>query len=422
MTTLKYKHLIKVEGEGLEKNGLQKNNNKYYQMQENADGTFTATYGRVGAAKPATEIYPMSKWDVKLKEKLGPRKGYEDITHLVAVAKQTSNTSAQEIHKIPAVVELIKKLQEAANLVVAQQYLVKSDAVTQMQIDEAQRIVNNLSNSFRNYFGKREWSVDLFNAELKKLFKVIPRKMKNVVDHLITANTSKANISKQIDDEQGYLDAMAGQVVTNTAANTSTPTSNQTLLDKMGLEMNIADAKEFEAMKKMLDYHGHRLQAVFKVKNRKTQEAFDKNYNSVPATKKKTQLFFHGSRSQNWIFILEQGLKIRPSGAVHTGSMFGDGVYFADDADKSLGYTDNGRWVNGKAHGSVYMGVYKVRVGNQKILGGNDYGTSNLHKTLDHKNYCSVYAKKGNQGLRKSEFIIYNHDQSTIEYLLQIKA
>ena len=425
--SLQYKHLIKVEGEGIDKKtGLQTNNNKYYQMQENANGTFTATYGRVGATKPATEIYPMSKWDAKLKEKLGPRKNYQDVTHLMAVTKQNSNTTVAEIHKIPAIVALIQKLQEAANVVVAQQYLVKSDQVTQAQIDEAQKSVNNLSNSFKNYFGKKEWSIERYNDELKKLFRTIPRKMKSVVDHLVTATTTKEQIQAQIDEEQQTLDAMAGQVVTNTATNAADtdndPSKNQTLLDKMGLEMGIVDAKEFEMLKKMLDYHGNRLQAAFKVKNRRTQAAFDKNYAAAPATKKKTQLFFHGSRSQNWIFILEQGLKIRPSGAVHTGSMFGDGVYFADDADKSLGYTDNGRWVNGKAHGSVYMGVYKVRVGNQKILGGGDYGTSNLHRTIDKNTFCSVYAQKGNQGLRKSEFIIYNHDQSTIEYLLQIKA
>lgn len=289
-----------------------------------------------------------------------------------------------------------------------------------MQIDEAQKIVNNLSQSFSNHYGKTNWSVDLFNAELKKLYKVIPRKMKTVVENLIDQSTPKQKIADKVQEEQSYLDAMAGQVVTNVAS--STTTAQKTLLDAMGLEMDIADAKEFEAMKKMLDYHGHRLEGVFKVKNRKTEEAFEKNYNAVPATKKKTQLFFHGSRSQNWIFILEQGLKIRPSGAVHTGSMFGDGVYFADDADKSLGYTDNGRWVNGKAHSSVYMGVYKVRVGQQKVLGGSDYGTSNLHKTIDKNKFCSVFAQKGNQGLRKSEFIIYDHDQSTIQYLLKIKA
>jgi poly [ADP-ribose] polymerase len=36
---------------------------------------------------------------------------------------------------------------------------------------------------------------------------------------------------------------------------------------------------------------------------------------------------------------MQTGLLIRPSGAVHTGSMFGDGIYFADKAQKSIGYS-----------------------------------------------------------------------------------
>lgn len=425
---LKYKHLIKVEGEGVDKKtGLPVNNNKFYQMQENSDGTtWTATYGRVGAVKPATEIYPMQDpkkgWDAKLKEKLSSRKGYEDITHLVAVIK-TGNTTVQEIHKHPKVVELIKMLQEAANQVVSTQYLVKSDAVTQAQIDKAQGHINNLANSLK-YFGKANWDFDKVNSELKNLYKSIPRKMKSVAENLISADTKKEFLSDKISEEQSILDAMAGQVVTNSSVTDvdGDGKNDKTLLDAMGLEMSIADKNEFEMMKKMLGFQGSRLQEVYKVTNKKTEAAFNKNFKSVDARKQKTQLFFHGSRSQNWIFILEQGLKIRPSGAIHTGSMFGDGVYFADDADKSLGYTDNGRWVNGRAAGSVFMGVYKVRVGNQLILGGDSYGTSNLNRTIDKNKYCSVYAQKGNQGLRKSEFIIYNHDQSTIQYLLKIKS
>lgn len=45
-------------------------------MREKPDGTFDATYGRIGAT--ATTInYPMSKWDSTLNSKL--RKGYEDM-------------------------------------------------------------------------------------------------------------------------------------------------------------------------------------------------------------------------------------------------------------------------------------------------------------------------------------------------------
>lgn len=65
---MQYKHLVCVTGQ---------NNNKYYDMREKPDGTFDATYGRIGAT--ATTInYPMSKWDSTLNSKL--RKGYEDMT------------------------------------------------------------------------------------------------------------------------------------------------------------------------------------------------------------------------------------------------------------------------------------------------------------------------------------------------------
>ena len=51
---------------------------------------------------------------------------------------------------------------------------------------------------------------------------------------------------------------------------------------------------------------------------------------------KRTELYFHGSRNENFISILKTGLLIRPSGAIHTGSMFGDGIYFAPKARKSF--------------------------------------------------------------------------------------
>lgn len=50
---------------------------KFYEMTDNEDGTFTATYGRVGAANPQSADYDIELWDKKLKEKL--KKGYEVI-------------------------------------------------------------------------------------------------------------------------------------------------------------------------------------------------------------------------------------------------------------------------------------------------------------------------------------------------------
>lgn len=49
-------------------------------------------------------------------------------------------------------------------------------------------------------------------------------------------------------------------------------------------------------------------------------------------------LFFHGSGIANLLSILSQGLRVKPPGAMHHGSAFGNGVYFANAYAKSRGY------------------------------------------------------------------------------------
>lgn len=58
--------------------------NKYYNFHDNGDGTFTATYGRIGSTKQKAH-YPIGQWDKKKLEKL--RKGYRDVT--LATAEET---------------------------------------------------------------------------------------------------------------------------------------------------------------------------------------------------------------------------------------------------------------------------------------------------------------------------------------------
>ena len=44
-------------------------------------------------------------------------------------------------------------------------------------------------------------------------------------------------------------------------------------------------------------------------------------------------------------------------------SWFDDGIYFANDADKSMGYTDGGRWAGGGNASYTYLGVFSVHLG-----------------------------------------------------------
>lgn len=72
---------------------------------------------------------------------------------------------------------------------------------------------------------------------------------------------------------------------------------------------------------------------VFKLK-RNGEEAI---YNPNKLENKK--LLWHGSRFSNFVGIISQGLRIAPPEAPSTGYAFGKGVYFADMAAKSAGYT-----------------------------------------------------------------------------------
>lgn len=414
----KYAYLIKVEPG--------QNNNKFYEMKENGDGTFTAEYGRIEST-PQIRKYPMSDWDKKLNKKLSSKKGYTDHTHLRSITEvvQTKNSKGQQIiDKDKDVSDIILKLQQFAQAQTAQVYNVKAAAVTQAQIDEAQKHLDELSYSFKHYYGKN-FDINKFNKVLVQFFMVIPRKMKNVADHLITKSTTKDEIESLIDDEQSNLDSMASQVVQNKVQDDSDTdgdgTPDGTLTQSLGLKMAlVTDKKIIEQVRKEAQVHGQRVNKVYQVINEETQEAFDKHM--AKTSNKNTRLLWHGSRNQNWYWIIQQGLKIRPSGAIITGAMWGNGCYFADICNKSWGYTDVGKWsANGKRHEKVYMALYEVHVGKQYEKTRHDSSCYDLHNTYNKYGCDSVWAKAG-AGIVMDEFIIYKPEQCTIKYLVEFNV
>lgn len=136
-------------------------------------------------------------------------------------------------------------------------------------------------------------------------------------------------------------------------------------------------------------------------------------------TKSNTWLCWHGTRSANVVGITKRGLLIRPAGAVHTGSLYGDGKYFAWQSTKSLNYTDGGYWTGGRtANNSRFMFLLDVSLGNMYL------GTYNTFYRSAPKGYHSVYGKAGRSGVMNDEMITYDFNQkdtqSRIKYLLEI--
>lgn len=426
---LRYAKLIHVSVD----NGLTSNSNKVYIMEELPDGRIKCEYGRVGKSL-VTEYKPSSKWDSVLKQKLSKTKGYTDVTDLLAepVVDETKPVDNKVANiKDEIVRKLVDELMSFANKSIQRNYKVTQEAVSEQQVTAAQEIISNIS-------GLIAIGVDIkhINDMLLKLYTIIPRRMDNVKNHLfneINSDSALTAAQRLIDNEQSALDTMAGQVellkqqreaakkaAEAEAEGKKEEVSEVTILDQMGLSIEVEnDAETLELIKKLMGPNVNQMKRVFKVVNNKTQKIFDKHMEKAEV--KKRRLYWHGSRNENWFNILQTGLLIRPSGAVHTGSMFGDGIYFADKAQKSIGYTSlrGSYWAHG-GDNKAFLALFDVHLGKQKEILHHDSSCYKLSKkVLDGEGFDSVFAK-GGADLRNNEYIVYNSAQCTVSHLIEI--
>jgi len=244
--------------------------------------------------------------------------------------------------------------------------------------------------------------------------------MNNVNDYLIVSDQLQ-RFSVLLGNEQNLLDTMASQVKQAEVTRDNTD-SNITLLDAMGIEILNTDPIEAGMIQAKLGDIKDRYVNAYKVCNKKTQQKFDTWVGR--SQNKKCDLFFHGSRNENWMPILETGLVLRPTNAVISGKMFGYGTYFADKAKKSLGYTSasGSYWARGTSS-EAFMALFNVHLGNSLHVKRREswMGSLNESQLKAKGQYDSLFAE-GGIDLINNEYIVYNEDQSTIKYLVQING
>lgn len=400
------KYLILVDGVGA-------NHNKYYRMIPQGD-VFQVEYGRVGASAQ-TRQYPISQWEKKYNEKV--RKGYVDQSHLVQDLIQKQKPKADNQYKKidnPDIEEIVELLMSYAKQKVAANYRVSSNQVTQAMVDEAQKIIDKLMMS--------EDIVD-FNSLLSTLFTVIPRRMGNVKEYLAK---SKEDFPKILKDEQDLLDVMRGQVVTHVVEEEEqeeeSPLSNKTILEAMGLIFEPVDAGEIAMIKSKLGDVRDRYFKAWRVRNLRTQKRYDNFCAKEHITEHK--LLWHGSRNENWWSIINNGLMIRPTNAVYTGSMFGDAIYSAPKARKSLGYTSlsGSYWARGNSN-KGFMALMSFAYGtpyNIYSFNGRYYGYNYKKLQQDCPGANCLHAHAG-ASIRNDEIVFYNTEQCTIQYLVELR-
>ena len=390
------------------------NNNKFYNMNLNSDGSINIEYGRIGQNSQKVHYKAgAKKWDTLLNSKL--KKGYKNVSDLI-VDVQASNTDLFSGINEKEVVELLKYLTDCSKAIIKKNYLVSLESVTEVQLEEAQSIINKLTKEIQH-----KDNHDKFNKLLLDLYTTLPRKMRKVQDYLIESTSTKMGIEyarKVIYEEQSLLSTLASQV--NKVPTTTAGSSATNILDQMGVSVEIEkDPKMLKTIKTYLGKNVQFMKNIYKVTNHSTQKRFDDHVSK--SKNKNTQLLWHGSRNENWVGILQQGLVVRPSNAIITGAMFGNGLYFANRAQKSLGYSSlrGSHWTGGRSN-KGFLALFSVHTGNSVDVHKHTSSCYSLHNTMAGSKFDSVFAHKGID-LRNDEIMVYKTESATISYIIEME-
>ena len=406
---MKTTYLVMVDANG--------NHNKYYKMLPGIPSAekFSVEYGRVGST-PMKCVYSITDWNKKLKEKL--YKGYTDQSELhdFIVTSVKGNGKYGTINDCQ-VSQLVDMLMRYANQYLAATYTINDSAVTLSMIDAARKTLKALDEC-----AIRQSSVQTFNKHLLDLYQVLPRVMKNVND--MTAK-STGDFSMIVERENETLDVMASKVSQNVKTTNSSidPSGKKTILEVLGIELRPCNDDEILDIKKHLGAESAiKFKSAFKVTNLETEKHFMDYVKREALSKKDIHFYFHGSRNENWWGILTQGLLIN-SHAIHSGSMFGHGLYFALRARKSIGYSSlhGAYWTNGTSN-TGFLAIYKVGYKKRMDLHNHTCDDNLLNaSSMQKKGYDATFAHKGSM-LLNDEVIVYTEQQCTIQYLIELAA
>lgn len=392
------------------------NNNKFYNMDDNGDGTFTVTYGRVGT-DGTKKTYYMSDWNKIYRNKTG--KGYKDVSNL-KITKQSVGIKPLSDREID---DLLNELYTKSRQFSAQYYNIEA-AISTKQIDEAQAKLNLMAKNVDDTTTPLDMLLRQFNSLLIDIFTILPRKMKNVNDEKCHDLKDRQKI---INREQSLLDNLAIHAVTPQTS----PGNSQTFFEMYNFNMSQASPAEIEMVKDRLMKESNatlsRMWVCRKADRDKSLEEFLDN-NGLKNNKKNVKLYWHGSGVENIFSIAATGLQIRPTNVSYSGSAFGDGIYSGPKSNKSLNYT-NSDYINGKR--VKYLFLNAVVMGNQFDVEDNYDKLGNIrvcdldqNKFSQHNlGYHSVYAHASSRSyIRRDEAIVYNPDQVASRYLVEVLA
>lgn len=362
--------------------------NKIFRMLS-TENRIDVEFGHIGN-KLYKKSYPLSVWDEIYQEKI--KCGYVDQTGLL----NNNNVVTLKLSQTESINEVLENLRAISRQMISDNYRGNMVNVSEEAINKSKELLKKLEITENVYD---------FNSILFELFSMIPRKMNNVIQ-----NTAKDqdDFYKIIERENDLLRNL--QVLKTDSVSPDIP-----------IICRECTSDEITKIRSMLDTNSLR---KFKRAWSVTNPEIDQKFSSYMKKNniKKTRELFHGSRSENWWSILTTKLLLQPSNVVKSGAMFGRGIYFADKADKSMGYTSirDSRHAAGKSD-KGYLAIYEVATGHEydvKIWKSSMTDLNESSFIREHKDCNSLHAHAG-VNLINDEYIVYNENACRIKYFLE---
>ena len=385
---------------------------RYHFFPDNVNGTCTqvrAGYNGIQESelRMVKEPYkPYMFWPLYYEKEI---KGYKDVTDVInaEVKKRTKKAVvSKDKKKSHPDNEYLWKILSGDAQKVVQTTLVNNN-ITEGQCQKVRKEIVQL---------KRMKTVNGFNRHLREILILSPRKrvpLKDVVGDFFAK--SKDDFQDIIVREVNLLLAMESNIGSQDSTDLL-PSSGESFHDYNISVWEANDTQKKEVMDLLSPNLQSRVVKIWRVKPRKQEKRFADycRKNNIKQIKK----FWHGSVNGSWKSIILSSLRIMTSYA--NGRMFGDGVYLAKDAFKSLNYTSckGSKWARGTSQ-TGFMGLYATAYGNPCF-------TTSSHKytkaSVKSAGYDCVHAQRSPFGLKADEIIFYDEDAVVLNYIVQFKS
>lgn len=377
------------------------NNNKWYKIEKINDTEILCTYGRIQESAQQNKTYFLSKYESIYRQKI--KKGYTDNTYLLIEDSVKDKSISIHTDK-PEVNEFLNFINTNTRKVVQSALSVDINSVTEKQVDESKNVMLDISSAIINK------DIDDANNLLVKQFTIIPRFIpRSGFASFIFSESDEEKNKLLLEKEYELLDQLS-TIISNKDKTTNSKSNN--IFELEYLNTKFLANKYTNGL--VSDYKDSKVKKIYRVHHSVTR-----NYEL-----ENSRLLWHGSRNENWLSILTNGLQVRPPGIPTTGSMFGNGLYFAELSQKSVGYTSykGSYWTRGSDNSAV-LALYNVGLGREKI---NESGRTMYIEDVVKQGYDSLhcYGKQKNKNSRlwNDEIIIPKSTQCNIAYLFWIGA